>query len=124
MCPKSVDHYSDAVLFKPYNEKEIFTTMEEHLNLHYVYEKDSELPSQEATLTLNGKDLLGLPETWLDDFLDSARLGDIDAKLTLTNTLNAVHVETQTKLNNYINNFQMEPLIKIIREIKGYSEET
>jgi ABC-type amino acid transport substrate-binding protein/CheY-like chemotaxis protein/nitrogen-specific signal transduction histidine kinase len=106
----------DAVLHKPYREQALFAAMAEQLNLHYVYEEDSELQSQRALPKLDAKDLLNLPAEWLDEFLTAAQLGDIDALLSLTKTLPASESETKAKLERYINEFQLEHLIKVFEK--------
>jgi signal transduction histidine kinase/CheY-like chemotaxis protein len=106
----------DAVLHKPYREQALFAAMGEQLNLHYVYEEDSELQSQRALPKLYAKDLLHLPAEWRDEFLTAAQLGDIDALLSLTKALPATESESKAKLDSYINEFQLETLIKVFEQ--------
>jgi signal transduction histidine kinase/CheY-like chemotaxis protein len=112
---------SDAVLHKPYHEQALFTAMGEQLNLRYVYEETSDLQSQNTLPKLDAEDLLHLPMEWRDEFLSSAQMGDIDALLSLTRTLPASESEIKTKLDRYINEFQLEYLIKVF-EVKKKDE--
>jgi signal transduction histidine kinase/ligand-binding sensor domain-containing protein/CheY-like chemotaxis protein len=115
----------DAVLHKPYHESTIFTAMGEQLGLHYVYEEDNERLKQNALpRRLDAKDLPHLPEAWRDEFLTAAQLGDIDALISLTKTLPASESEIKAKLDSYINEFQLEHLIKVFEEKRRTIEET
>jgi PAS domain S-box-containing protein len=106
----------DAVLHKPYREQAIFAAMGEQLGLHYIYEEASNVLKQKALPRLDAKDLLHLPSEWLDEFLTAAQLGDIDALLSLTKTLPANESEIKAKLDHYINEFQLEALIKVFTD--------
>jgi signal transduction histidine kinase/ligand-binding sensor domain-containing protein/DNA-binding NarL/FixJ family response regulator len=114
----------DAVLHKPYHEQDIYTAMGEQLDLHYVYDEDSDVQEQEAPATLNAKDLEDLPVAWRDEFLTAAQLGEIDTLKSLTRTLPASEEETKTKLDQYINEFQLEYLIKVFEKNRGAAKET
>jgi PAS domain S-box-containing protein len=109
----------DAVLHKPFNEAEIFTAMGEHLGLQFIYEEDSALINQPPLAKLALEDLQGLPDTWLDEFLKTTRLGDTEAMLSLTETLDTEHAETKAKLVHLIKEFQLEYLIKLLEEKTG-----
>jgi signal transduction histidine kinase/DNA-binding NarL/FixJ family response regulator len=108
----------DGVLHKPFNEPALFMAMAEQLGVNYVYEDSSKLSNQKTPTTLTVKDLANLSEQWLDEFLKTARLGDMEAMLSLTRTLDAEHAETKAKLDHYIKEFQIEALIKILEENK------
>jgi signal transduction histidine kinase/DNA-binding NarL/FixJ family response regulator len=114
----------DAVLHKPYREQALFTAMEKQLNLRYVYDEDSDLQNQNALPKLDAEDLLHLPMEWRDEFLSSAQMGDIDALLSLTMKLPARESEIKTKLDSYINEFQLEYLIKVFEEKRRVTKET
>jgi signal transduction histidine kinase/ligand-binding sensor domain-containing protein/DNA-binding NarL/FixJ family response regulator len=107
----------DAVLHKPYHEHDIFTAMGEQLELQYVYEETTETLSKQAVSKLVLEDLQGLPDEWLEQFLTTTRLGDTEAMLALTKTLPASESETKAKLDRYINNFQLESLIKVFEKL-------
>jgi signal transduction histidine kinase/DNA-binding response OmpR family regulator len=111
----------DAVLHKPYNEAEIFTAMGEQLGLKYSYGEVSNLLDQKA-ITLCVNDLAKLQKQWLDELLSTARLGDTEAMLTLTETLAAEHAETKAKLVHFIKEFQLEYLIKLLEDNRAATE--
>jgi signal transduction histidine kinase/ligand-binding sensor domain-containing protein/CheY-like chemotaxis protein len=121
---KIIEVGCDAVLHKPYNEAEIFTAMGEQLGLYYIYEEDSELIKQQTLSKLVVEDLQDLPVEWLDEFLKTARLGDTEAMLSITETLDAEHAETKAKLNHCINDFQLQYLINLLEEKTGTSEKS
>jgi signal transduction histidine kinase/CheY-like chemotaxis protein len=112
----------DVVLHKPFNESEIFTAMGEHLGLQFIYEEDSALINQPPLAKLALEDLQGLPDKWLDEFLKTARLGDTEAMLSLTETLDTEHAETKAKLVHLIKEFQLEYLIKLLEEKTGTTD--
>ena len=115
---------SDDFVRKPYNPDEIYDCIAKHLNMRYVYEEESELINQQTLSELGLKDLQGLPDEWLDEFLTTARLGDTAAMLSLTKTLDAEHAETKAKLEHCINEFQLKSLIKIMEEHRTTTENT
>jgi signal transduction histidine kinase/ligand-binding sensor domain-containing protein/CheY-like chemotaxis protein len=114
----------DAVLHKPYREQDIFTAMAEQLNLHYIYEEDSDELDRNTLPKLDAKDLLHLSAEWRDEFLTAVQLGDITALQSLTETLPASEAEIKAKLDHYINAFQLEYLIKLFEENKATVEKT
>jgi signal transduction histidine kinase/CheY-like chemotaxis protein len=114
----------DAVLHKPFNESTIFTAMEKQLGLHYIYEETNELLNQASLAKLQRDDLRGLPDKWLAEFLNTARLGDSKAMLILTSKLAAKHAKTKAKLDHCIHEFQFQNLIKILEEKIGLTEKT
>jgi hypothetical protein len=90
--------------------------------LHYVYEEASELLNQHVVSKPVLEDLQGLPNKWLEEFLTTVRMGDMEAMeamLALTKTLDAEHAETKAKLDNCINNFQLQYLIELLEEKTG-----
>ena len=105
----------DAVLHKPFNMTEIFNAMAEQLGLQYSYEEVSNSLDQK-TETLCVDDLAKLQKQWMDELLSAARLGDTEAMLSLTETLDAEHAETKAKLVHFIKEFQIEALINILKE--------
>lgn len=106
----------DAVLHKPYNEAEIYTAMAKQLGLQYVYEETTETRSKQASSKVVLEDLQGLPDDWLEQFLTTARMGDTETMLKLTDTLGAEFTEVKTKLDHYIKEFKLEYLIKVLEE--------
>jgi PAS domain S-box-containing protein len=114
----------NAVLHKPFNESEIFTAIGEQLDLHYIYEETSELINPPSSAKPGLEDLQGLPNEWLDEFLTAVRLGDTEAMLSLTKTLDAEHADTKAKLNNCIREFELQFLINLLEEKTGATEKT
>jgi PAS domain S-box-containing protein len=114
----------DVVLHKPYREQALFAAMSEQLNLHYVYEEDSDVLKQNTLPKLDAKDLLHLPAEWLDEFLTASQLGEIDTLLSLTKTLPASESEIRAKLDHYIHEFQLEYLIEVFEVKRRVTEET
>jgi signal transduction histidine kinase/ligand-binding sensor domain-containing protein/CheY-like chemotaxis protein len=112
----------EAVLHKPYKEAKILNAMSEHLGINYIYEEASETLSKQAVSKLVVEDLQDLPVEWLDEFLKTARLGDTEAMLSITETLDAEHAETKAKLDHCINDFQLQYLIKILEAKTGTTD--
>ncbi len=109
----------NAVHHKPYEESTIFAAMKEQLGLHYVYEVVCDLPNQKSLLKLCPEDLQGLRDEWLEQFLNTARLGDSAAMLKLTGQLVAEHAEVKVKLDRVIQEFQFQDLIKVFEDRLG-----
>ncbi len=109
----------NAVHHKPYEESTIFTAMQEQLGLHYVYEAVDDLPNQKLLSKLCPEDLQGLRDEWLEQFLNTARLGDSEAMLKLIGQLAAEHAEVKVKLDRVIHEFQFQDLIKVLEDRIG-----
>ena len=110
---------SDDFVRKPYNPDEIYSCMAKYLNCQYDYKGHEEKQDDTVSIELSADELVNVSKQWLGEFLMATQLGDIDTMLKLTGSLPPTESQISKKLNHYINEFKLEPLIKLLEEHKA-----
>lgn len=115
----------DDYLRKPFKENELFAKIQEHLNIQYIYQQDSNkvdsLPKLKSDeLKLNTENLQVMPDSWLKELKQAAEELDETKIERLIQQVPDKHRGIVNSLTNFLNNFQFEKIIELVEIDNGH----
>jgi signal transduction histidine kinase/CheY-like chemotaxis protein len=104
----------DGLIRKPFNDSEIFESLQQHLGLRYLYESS---PTSQVSLTsdeiLTSQDLAILPKEWLKQMNEAVVTGDIILAEELINKIRVNYPILAQQLTELLDNYDFEQLLKL-----------
>jgi len=106
----------DAVLYKPLSFKYLFQAIEQHTDILFTTEKiiEDRLNEFDSSLASMGKLVKNLPEDLQHALSKAVLLGATQELRILTEELKTHNKELADLFNKYINDYNLEPLMKIL----------
>lgn len=104
----------DALIRKPFKDREIFETLHQHLGVRYIYESSPSsqlLPTSRKSLTR--KDLAELPQEWLNRMHTAVLKGDIILIEELIAEIRTDHQVLADGLTQLADEYAFEQLLKL-----------
>ena len=105
----------DDFVRKPFREAMIFETMKKHLGVEYIYEEETQTPTQLTSLTV--EDLEKMPQEWLENLYDAVQELDDDLILELIEQIPAEEFLLAEKLTNLVLDFQFKTMRKLLENL-------
>lgn len=102
----------DDFIRKPFREDNIFTALEKHLRIAFIYEKNK-VSTRPNVKTLTAADLDCLPEMWLRNFYKATIEGDIQQLHDLLDRIDADYSEISLALRHLANRYEIERLLEL-----------
>ena len=118
---KSQSAGSDAFIFKPVREKKLFSLLEEHLQLTWIY-KDIDhtvCDTVEMSIASTVKKLIAPPESELQNLYELAMLGSmkkIHEQAVYLEQLDKKYAPLAKKLKDLASNFQEKAIVNLIEQ--------
>ncbi|MGK7923494.1 MAG: PAS domain S-box protein, partial [Trichodesmium sp.] len=111
----------DDLIIKPFEELEIFTAIEKHLGVKYIYAEESENSTKNKPKLENLKpeDLTVMPPQWLEKLYYASRALNDDTILELITEIPESYSLLADKLTCLVDDFQLKKIRQLIEKIKS-----
>jgi PAS domain S-box-containing protein len=103
----------DDFIRKPFQESEIFDSLNKHLGVRYIYSELKEETQVKESLVLTAEDLAILPPDWLESFQQAAMQLDMDLLLNMINQIQEQHQSLAKALADMVNQYKFEELLAL-----------
>jgi signal transduction histidine kinase/DNA-binding response OmpR family regulator len=111
---KVIEAGCDEVLHKPFKSHEIFDTMEQHLDVRYIYETVVETEQTAPAITHTDETLSGLPADLRQKLREAANNLDISAANQVIDLIRSGHPETADSLQAMAEEFRFDRILKLL----------
>jgi len=112
---QSLDKFDDT-LHKPYEKRELFDLLAQHLGLKFEYKNESTMMKQSSASRkpLAQCDLASLKAQWREDFEQALSAGKFEQMHDLINILKAEDEQLAHKLTQLVDNYEFDQLTALI----------
>ena len=106
----------DTIVYKPLNLNSLLQTIEEYTTIDFISEKtlDNSLDEPDISLASMTELVIDLPDDLKQELRKAVFLGDAQKLRTLTSDIEKYNNELAGIFNQYINNYNLEPLTKLL----------
>jgi signal transduction histidine kinase/CheY-like chemotaxis protein len=107
----------DDFIRKPFRESTIFETLKKHLGVEYIYAEDSPSKNKEKLPSLNEKDLVKMPQFWLEKLYYASKTLDDDIILELIDEIPADESLLADQLRSLVNDYQFKKIRQLLESV-------
>ncbi|OYQ66570.1 hybrid sensor histidine kinase/response regulator [Pseudanabaena sp. SR411] len=102
---------------KPFQPKELFDKIAQHLGVQYIYETREKAATQPSVKTLSVEDLSAMPPQWLEQMYQAAYYLDTEVMNELIAQIPESNARLSKALIATINNFNSDRIMELIRPL-------
>jgi PAS domain S-box-containing protein len=103
---------------KPFQQKELFEKIAQHLGVQYIYKTIEESPQKSSVELLSVEALSEMSPQWLEDMYQAAYYLDADVMNELIAKIPKSKASLSKALTDSINNFSYERILELIRSLE------
>jgi CheY-like chemotaxis protein len=104
---------------KPFQQKELFEKIAQHLGVQYIYKTIEESSQKSSVETLSVEALSEMSPQWLEEMYQGAYYLDTDVMKELISQIPESKASLSKALIDSINNFNCDRIMELIRSLEG-----